>query len=151
MARNFLENTRLNKTLPGADQLINEGVFPKGSLISQLIRNPDFSMEMAETLLLASGHHLNSEELRAIHNEIKYVGYIRQQDAEIKRLTNIENLRMPAGLDYKKIPGVSTEMSQRLERSRPATLGQASRIPGLTPATVSILRIYLNTIAKQKP
>ena len=151
MARNFLENTRLNKTLPGADQLISEGVFPKGSLISQLIRNPDFSMEMAETLLLASGHHLNSEELRAIHNEIKYVGYIRQQDAEIKRLTNIENLRMPAGLDYKKIPGVSTEMSQRLERSRPATLGQASRIPGLTPATVSILRIYLNTIAKQKP
>ncbi len=150
MARHFLENTRINDSLPGAEQLLKKGVCPKGTLISQLIRNPDFSMEMAENLLLANGHFLNSEELRAIHNEIKYVGYIRQQDAEIKRLTNIENLRIPAGLDYKKIPGVSTEMSQRLEKSRPATLGQASRIPGLTPATVSILRIYLNTIAKQK-
>ena len=150
LARHFLENTRINDSLPGADQLIKEGICPKGTLISQLIRNPDFSMEMAEKLLLANGHFLNSEELRAIHNEIKYVGYIRQQDAEIKRLSNIENLRIPAGLDYKKIPGVSTEMSQRLEKSRPATLGQASRIPGLTPATVSILRIYLNTIAKRK-
>lgn len=150
-ARNFLENTRLNDSLPGAEQLIKENGFPKGSLISLLIRNPAFSMEMAENLLLANGHYLSPEELRAIHNEIKYVGYIRQQDAEIKRLRNIENLRMPAGLDYRKIPGISREMSERLEKSRPATLGQASRIQGLTPATVSILRIYLNTIEKRKP
>lgn len=150
-ARNFLENTRLNDSLPGSDQLIKENGFPKGSLISQLIRNPAFSVEMAENLLLANGHHLSPEELRAIHNEIKYVGYIRQQDAEIKRLRNIENLRLPADLDYTKIPGISREMAERLEKSRPATLGQASRIQGLTPATVSILRIYLNTIEKRKP
>jgi len=149
--RDFLENTRLNDSLPGAEQLIKENGFPKGSLISLLIRNPAFSMEMAKNLLMANGHYLNPEELRAIHNEIKYVGYIRQQDAEIKRLRNIENLRMPAGLDYRKIPGISREMSERLEKSRPATLGQASRIQGLTPATVSILRIYLNTIEKRKP
>jgi len=147
-ARNFLEKTRLSESLAGSDQLINEMGFPKGSLISVLIRNPSFTQEMVNKILLANGHQLVPEELRAIHNEIKYEGYIRQQDAEIKRLKNVEKLRLPTEIVYRNIPGISTEMSERLEKSRPATLGQASRIPGLNPATISVLHIYLSTREK---
>ena len=149
-ARLFLDKTRLNNTLKGSDQLIAEPSFARGTLISQLIKNPRFTPEMLENLLRINDFILSAEEMRALHNEIRYEGYIRQQDAEIKRLKNIDNLRLPPEIVYRTIPGISTEMAERLERSRPSTLGQASRIPGLTPATVSILHIYLNTFEKRK-
>lgn len=150
-ALTFLEKTRLRDNLAGSDSLIREKRFQKGTLIADLIKNPEFSLEMVDNLLSSNGYHLSPEELRALHNEIRYEGYIRQQNAEIQRLKNIEELRLPTSLDYRKIPGISTEMSERLERNRPATLGQASRIPGLNPATVSVLHIYMSTLEKRKP
>jgi len=148
-AGDFLERTRLNESLPGAEALFREDGFPKGTLLAQLIRNPRFSLEMVEILLRANGYLLGPEEVRAIHNDIRYEGYIRQQESEIKRLKNVDNLRLPDSVVYRNIPGISREMAERLERSRPATLGQASRIPGLTPATVSILNVWLSTLEKR--
>jgi len=149
-AREFLDKTRLKEGLPGSDSLLIEKGLPKGSLLAQLIRNPTFSPNMVQELLTANGFQLSFEELRAIQNEIRYEGYIRQQESEIKRLKNIDSLRIPGSTDFGTIPGISREMAERLERSRPATLGQASRVPGLTPATVSILHIHLNSIEKTK-
>ncbi len=148
-ARDFLDKSRLSAALSGSAPLLAEEGFNKGTLLSHLIRNPLFTLEMMDDLLRTNGHVLDPEELRAIHNEIRYEGYIRQQEVEIRRLKNIDNLRMPASIDYVRIPGISREMAERLERCRPATLGQASRIPGLNPATISILHIYLKTSDKR--
>ncbi|TWI57678.1 tRNA uridine 5-carboxymethylaminomethyl modification enzyme [Pseudomonas duriflava] len=73
----------------------------------------------------------------------KYAGYIERQQDEIERLRNSESIRLPADLDYAVISGLSKEIQHKLTQSRPETLGQASRIPGVTPAAISLLMIHL--------
>jgi len=73
----------------------------------------------------------------------KYAGYIERQQDEIARLRESENIRLPADLEYSSIPGLSKEIQHKMAQARPETLGQASRIPGVTPAAVSLLLIYL--------
>jgi tRNA uridine 5-carboxymethylaminomethyl modification enzyme len=73
----------------------------------------------------------------------KYAGYIDRQTEEIERTRRHESLNLPADLDYERVAGLSNEVKQRLSESRPDTLGQASRLPGITPAAVSVLLIHL--------
>lgn len=73
----------------------------------------------------------------------KYAGYIDRQQEEIARLRASENIRLPDDLDYAGISGLSKEIQHKLGQARPETLGQASRIPGVTPAAVSLLMIHL--------
>ncbi|MGH8217882.1 MAG: tRNA uridine-5-carboxymethylaminomethyl(34) synthesis enzyme MnmG, partial [Steroidobacteraceae bacterium] len=73
----------------------------------------------------------------------KYAGYIERQHAEIERQRLSEEMPLPADLDYAAITGLSTEARQRLAEARPATLGQAARVPGVTPAAVSVLLVHL--------
>lgn len=73
----------------------------------------------------------------------KYAGYIARQQGDIARLRSSENIELPADLDYYAISGLSREIQQKLTEIRPATLGQASRIPGVTPAAISLLMIQL--------
>ncbi|MBF7728879.1 tRNA uridine-5-carboxymethylaminomethyl(34) synthesis enzyme MnmG [Pseudomonas sp. N040] len=73
----------------------------------------------------------------------KYAGYIDRQQEEIQRLRASESISLPLDLDYSAIPGLSKEIQHKLGQSRPETLGQASRIPGVTPAAISLLMIYL--------
>ncbi|HLH42338.1 MAG TPA: tRNA uridine-5-carboxymethylaminomethyl(34) synthesis enzyme MnmG [Bryobacteraceae bacterium] len=78
-----------------------------------------------------------------VETEVKYAGYIAQQDRHVARLKDSERRRIPAELTYDKIPGLSVEVRQKLTRVRPQTLGQASRIPGVTPAAIAVLDVYL--------
>jgi len=73
----------------------------------------------------------------------KYAGYIERQQQEVERQLRGESTRVPVDLDYSRVPGLSTEVRQRLSETCPATLGQAGRIPGVTPAAISILLVYL--------
>ena len=73
----------------------------------------------------------------------KYAGYIDRQQDEIARLRASENITLPADLEYSSISGLSKEIQHKLSLARPETLGQASRIPGVTPAAVSLLMIHL--------
>ena len=73
----------------------------------------------------------------------KYSGYLQRQHEEIERQQRHENLRLPADIDYGSVGGLSNEARQRLREVRPETLGQAARIPGLTPAAVSLLLVHL--------
>jgi tRNA uridine 5-carboxymethylaminomethyl modification enzyme len=82
--------------------------------------------------------------LATVETEVKYAGYISQQERQIKRLQESELRRIPSGFDFSGIPGLSTEAKQKLERVRPQTLGQAGRIPGITPAAVAVLDVYLS-------
>jgi tRNA uridine 5-carboxymethylaminomethyl modification enzyme len=73
----------------------------------------------------------------------KYSGYITRQQDEVQRAAHYENLRLPAELDYMQVSAMSIEARQRLSKFRPETLGQASRLSGITPATISLLLIHL--------
>jgi tRNA uridine 5-carboxymethylaminomethyl modification enzyme len=77
----------------------------------------------------------------------KYEGYIERQNQEVERQLRSEAVRVPVDLDYSGVPGLSTEVRQRLGEVRPTTLGQAARIPGVTPAAISILLVYLKKSA----
>ena len=78
-----------------------------------------------------------------VETEIKYAGYIVQQDSRWSDVRHSGQRHIPSDMEFKGIPGLSREVSEKLARVRPATLDQAARIPGVTPAAVSILDIYL--------
>ncbi|MCB1838363.1 MAG: tRNA uridine-5-carboxymethylaminomethyl(34) synthesis enzyme MnmG, partial [Alcanivoracaceae bacterium] len=80
----------------------------------------------------------------------KYAGYIDRQADEIEKLRNSENTVLPADFDYAAVKGLSNELRQKLEEIRPQTLGQASRIAGMTPAAISLLLIYLKKSASAR-
>ena len=73
----------------------------------------------------------------------KYSGYIDRQKDEVERAAHYENLKLPADMDYMQVSALSFEVRQKLQKHRPETLGQASRISGVTPAAVSLLMIHL--------
>jgi tRNA uridine 5-carboxymethylaminomethyl modification enzyme len=81
--------------------------------------------------------------LTTLETECKYIGYINQQERQVARLKEAEDRRIPASVDFGEIPGISREIAEKLSRVRPQTLGQASRIPGITPAAIAVLDIYL--------
>jgi tRNA uridine 5-carboxymethylaminomethyl modification enzyme len=82
--------------------------------------------------------------LATVETETKYNGYIAQQERQIERLKQAERRPIPVGFRFQTIPGISREIGDKLERVRPATLGQAARIPGVTPAAIAILDVYLS-------
>jgi tRNA uridine 5-carboxymethylaminomethyl modification enzyme len=79
-----------------------------------------------------------------VETELKYAGYLQQQEQQIKKMQSSEGRIIPDHFAYDEIPGLSNEVRQKLQRVRPSTLGQAGRIPGVTPAAVAILDVYLN-------
>ena len=82
--------------------------------------------------------------LATVETEVKYEGYLQQQDRQIRRIADSEGRQIPTDFAYEGIPGLSTEVRQKLTRVRPGTLGQAGRIPGVTPAAVAVLDVYLS-------
>jgi tRNA uridine 5-carboxymethylaminomethyl modification enzyme len=89
-------------------------------------------------------------ELKSVETEIKYAGYLDQQTKSIERLKKAEQRVIPEWFDYGKVSGLSREMNEKLTRVRPRTLGQASRIPGVTPAAVSLINVYIEIQARQQ-
>jgi tRNA uridine 5-carboxymethylaminomethyl modification enzyme len=79
-----------------------------------------------------------------IETELKYAGYIAQQARQVTRLKEAEGRRIPPGFQFADIPGLSTEVQQKLLQVQPETLGQAGRIPGVTPAAIAVLDVYLD-------
>jgi len=89
-------------------------------------------------------------ELKSVETEIKYAGYLDQQTKSIERLKKAEQRAIPDWFDYGKVSGLSREMNEKLSRVRPRTLGQASRIPGVTPAAVSLINVYIEIQARRQ-
>jgi len=87
------------------------------------------------------------EVLDQVEVEAKYEGYIKRQEGEIARVRRNENIRIPAALDYEAVQGLSNELREKLLASRPETLAKASRIPGMTPAALSVLLIYIKKLS----
>jgi tRNA uridine 5-carboxymethylaminomethyl modification enzyme len=74
-----------------------------------------------------------------IHAEIRYEPYIKREEEEVKRFTQYRNLKIPAELDFTNLPGLSKELQEKLRKHQPETIAQASLIPGMTPAAISLL------------
>ncbi len=81
---------------------------------------------------------------------IKYEGYIERQKIEVKKLSHIENVRIPKDFDYTSVTGLRTEARQKLSQLKPANLGQASRIPGISPADISVLLVGFKALEKNR-
>lgn len=94
---------------------------------------------------------LTDEEVRHIEAEVKYEGYLRKQEKEIARIKKLDREKIPPGLDFEGIPGLTREVKEKLEKFRPKTLGEAKKIPGMTPAAVVNLHIYLNIHKRDVP
>ena len=84
-----------------------------------------------------------------METEIKYAGYLQQQQRSIERLKKAEERSIPDWFDYSQVSGLSREMNEKLSRVRPRTLGHASRIPGVTPAAVSLINVFIEIQSKR--
>ena len=88
---------------------------------------------------------LDLDEAAELETEVKYEGYVRRQAEAIERFKRMEDTEIPEWLDFSGVTGLSTEVSERLSRVRPRSLGQAARMPGITPAAISILAVHIKT------
>ncbi|MFC1708984.1 tRNA uridine-5-carboxymethylaminomethyl(34) synthesis enzyme MnmG [Candidatus Omnitrophota bacterium] len=117
--------------------------------LADLLKRPQINMD---ELIKLNGLELNlsPDVLEGIEIELKYEGFIKRQLEEIRRFNRIDKIKIPEHIDYKRIVGLSREISEKLEKNRPFTLGQASRISGVTPAAISLLMIYFKKVNKNK-
>ena len=108
-----------------------------------LLRRPEVRLEdlIAEGVLHAEP--LRREDILSLETNIKYEGYLKQQDREVVKLRKAESRRIPPDFDYSNMPGLSREIVEKLTRIQPHSIAQASRIPGITPSAVSILLLHL--------
>jgi tRNA uridine 5-carboxymethylaminomethyl modification enzyme len=91
---------------------------------------------------------LTEEEMRCAEAEVKYEGYLRRQEIEVARLRRMHGLKVPENIDFKKVPGLTKEVVEKLSLSRPGTIGQARLIPGVTPAALVNLCLYVRASRK---
>ncbi|WP_027364727.1 tRNA uridine-5-carboxymethylaminomethyl(34) synthesis enzyme MnmG [Desulfotruncus alcoholivorax] len=115
----------------------------QGSIsLANLLRRPE--IKYSDLLSISVEHPDLDDEIREqVEIQIKYEGYIKKQESQIKKFEKMENLKIPLDIDYKKIKGLAVEAIQKLDKVRPVSIGQASRISGVNPADISVLLIYL--------
>jgi tRNA uridine 5-carboxymethylaminomethyl modification enzyme len=137
-----------------------------GQTLAQLLKRPELSIEHLVPVLrdispeffireypCESVADLPSEvrnELKSVETEVKYAGYLNQQQKAIERLKKAEQRSIPEWFDYRSVSGLSREMQEKLTRVRPRTLGHASRIPGVTPAAVSLVNVYIEIQGRRR-
>ncbi len=163
--RKLLESERPNGDLPAA--VLEKAGASAGQSYALLLRRPEISIDelvpalrrlcpeffVREGAAAAAGDHLPAavrNELKSVETEIKYAGYLQQQEKAIERLKKAEEKHIPDWFDYSTVSGLSREMKEKLTRVLPRTLGQASRIPGVTPAAVSLIHVYIEIQDRQR-
>ena len=114
----------------------------KEANLMELLRRPEVDVERLLSFL-EGGEAITEQVGEQVEIQAKYAGYIVRQQTDIDKALRYDHLRLPDALDYTGVPGLSNEVSQKLKAQRPETLGQASRIPGMTPAAISLLLVYL--------
>ncbi len=139
---NHLKTTNLSTTSETKKLFkINKIEYPsRGTTLYQLLKRPDISINFINQF-----SNLDESEniLEVVEVLIKYEGYIKKADKEIEKLLKLEAKQIPADIDYNKIKSIATEACQKLNKIRPETIAQASRISGINPADIAVLAIYL--------
>ena len=145
------EIERLKAALIPASDEVNSAIEALGSTsIAQPVRAIELLKrpEIGYDALIKMGgleSTLNLDEAAELETEIKYEGYVRRQVETVERLSRLEDTTIPEWVDFKGVMGLSTEVSERLSAVRPRSLGQAARMPGITPAAISILAVHIKS------
>jgi tRNA uridine 5-carboxymethylaminomethyl modification enzyme len=170
LATRKVDTAALSRILP--DVAASLGTI-NGQTYAHLLKRPEITIEVLypllqhEVALLASrdedgaallsafaqGAKLTARvrnELKSVETEIKFAGYLDQQRKSIEKLKGAEKRTIPAWFDYANVSGLSREMQEKLARIRPQTIGQASRIPGVTPAALSLVNVFIEIQGKRR-
>ncbi|HDH96686.1 MAG TPA: tRNA uridine-5-carboxymethylaminomethyl(34) synthesis enzyme MnmG, partial [Proteobacteria bacterium] len=121
---------------------LNTAPIRKPATLAELLRRPGLSYDDLRPLD-PNPPHLPRHIKDAVEVEIKYAGYLARQMRQVERLRDAEGMRIPEWIDYSQVHGLSNELRQKLERTRPQTLAQAARIPGMTPAAIAAIQMHL--------
>jgi tRNA uridine 5-carboxymethylaminomethyl modification enzyme len=125
-----------------AERVLGQGLDRDYALV-ELLRRPGVGYASLMSLPGAGSPVADAEVAAQVEVTTKYAGYIERQNEEIARHAGQEALRLPTDVDYRKVRGLSVEVQQRLNQHRPETIGQAARLPGMTPAAISLLLVHL--------
>ncbi len=109
----------------------------------ELLKRPELSYQALIDIIDEGTSALNLDEAAELETEVKYDGYVRRQAETVERFKRLEETQIPDWLDFSGVTGLSTEVSERLTRIRPRSLGQAARMPGITPAAISLLAVHI--------
>ncbi len=141
--RTLQKKNRIEKEIERLSK-IYKSIEGKGTSLAQLICRPDWTFASAlqafPEQMIDYGSDINAQ----IETELKYAGYIQRQQKEVSKMENLDGVRIPKEFDYKNVVGLRTEARQKLARFTPENLGQASRIPGVTPSDISVLLIAIS-------
>ena len=113
-----------------------------GIHLEQLLKRTELDYKMVEALAKCP-HSISRPVAKQVEIEIKYEGYIQKQHREIERFKNMESVKIPPDFEFSTVHGLSNELKEKLTGIKPATLGQVSRIEGITPAAISVLMVAL--------
>ena len=118
-----------------------------GTKMSELLKRTELDYEkLAE--IDKERPELTRQEKEEVEIQIKYEGYIKMQEAQVEKFKKLESKILPENMDYETVSGISLEGRQKLNQFRPHSIGQASRISGVSPADVSVLLVYLQQLKK---
>ena len=123
-------------------QKLNTSPLLDGITLYDLLKRPEINMQMLKKLDLIDDSY-SEEVLEQVEINIKYEGYIKKALKEADKLKQMEDVKIPEDLDYKMVPNLASEARQKLDKVKPITLGQASRISGVNPSDIAILSVYL--------
>jgi tRNA uridine 5-carboxymethylaminomethyl modification enzyme len=148
------EVARLNSVVIGANEKTQKFLkthdsspLNTGSTLAELVRRPELNYEMLADLD-PDRKELPESVIEQVNINIKYEGYISRQIKQVEQFKKMENKKIPENIDYKIVPSLRIEARQKLELCKPISVGQASRIPGVNPADISCLLVYLSTLKK---
>lgn len=143
------EKKRLENVTVGASKEVqellksyNSAPLATATTLADLIKRPELNYEMLKSID-PDRKHLPDDVIEQVNINIKYEGYILRQLRQVEQHKKMENKKLPEDLDYNKISGLRIEARQKLEAFRPVSIGQASRISGVSPADISVLMVYL--------
>ena len=143
------ELQKLLKEVKLSEDLINPYLEKVGSTrikggirLGDLLKRPEVRIEDIKEFV-PELRKFSPDVLSEVEVEVKYSGYIQRQLKEVEKFKKLEAMKLPKDLDYSKIPGLSNEMREKFNRVRPESIGQALRIPGVTPAAITAIQIYL--------
>ena len=146
------EIKRLEAIYVGAGERTQEVLLSHGSTplqtsatLAELIRRPELNYEAVRNLD-PEREDLPKDVCDQVNINIKYEGYIRRQAQQVRQFKKLENKKIPVDIDYQKVNSLRIEAVQKLEAVRPASIGQASRISGVSPADITVLMVYLETL-----
>lgn len=157
--RRLLENSSVFPNNATNTILIAEGsvALKQKCKLSELLRRPELSLAQLSLLntepaeaQLAVQELVNSTVCQEVQLELKFQGYLKRQEEQVARFKKMEAMELPDTIDYNILSGLSNEAVEKLSRVKPRSLGQASRISGVTPAAISVLQVHLKKLQGQK-